>query len=402
MIEPTKDLALSEWLDKQRGRYQQKCRSGFSRFMRFIQEKYGWEHVTGDIILSRHTENRKADDKKVKYFFDDLIPPFILWIESIGNSHNSAVVQAATVKSFFKYHREPLQVQGRIRFRETKKRYHAYNKDELVKMVQVGDLEEKAIILLGVQLGIRVGDFVSLKRKPILEAYQDSNGDFPLEFEVETEKEGVISIGHISKEVYETLQLYWKSVPESEYVFPSNNGRAYISEQRANDVLKNTWLKAFPERSDAKIRFHELRSYKISALSNAGINSWHVQKMTGKKVSPDINTYLTGVNLKDDFKKSEQALTPTQTTNNNHSRFEKEIEDLRGSLTSYALENKVLKDRQKALEEETLKMEEQKRAEIKGLQKRMAELEQQVKGWKQLSADLEQIRQYVQARKTAE
>jgi hypothetical protein len=51
------------------------------------------------------------------------------------------------VKSFFKYHREPLQIQGKkMHIIETKKRFHAYTKDELVKMVQVGDLEEKAII----------------------------------------------------------------------------------------------------------------------------------------------------------------------------------------------------------------------------------------------------------------
>ena len=131
-----------------------------------------------------------------------------------GPSHNFVVVQATMVKSFFKYHREPLQVQGkRMNLLETKKRYHAYTRDELAKMVQVGDLEEKAVIMLSVQLGIRVGDFVSLKRKPILEAYKDSSGEFPLEFEIETEKEGVISIGHISKEVHDTLQLYWACSP---------------------------------------------------------------------------------------------------------------------------------------------------------------------------------------------
>ena len=70
---------------------------------------------------------------------------------------------------------------------------------------------------------------------------------------------------------------------------------------RANDAIKNCWNKAYPERQDTKIRFHELRYYKISVLSNAGVNHWHIQKMTGKKVSSDIATYLTGINLRDDF-----------------------------------------------------------------------------------------------------
>ena len=322
------DEALKEWLSSLEGRYKQKCRSGFLKFMDFLIEKTGWKELSGDIILSKHVENRKSEDKKTKYFFDDLIQSFMLWLQFKGLSHNSAVVQASTVKSFFKYHREPLQVQGRVKFIETRKQFHAYTKDELTQMVQVGDLEEKTVIMLGAQLGIRVGDFVSLKRKPTLEAYKDSKGEFPLEFQIETEKEGVISVGHISEEVYETLQLYWAQVPKSEYVFPSNGGRVYISEDRANDVVKNCWSKAFPERKDAKIRFHELRSYKISALSNAGVNHWHIQKMTGKKVSPDIATYLTGINLREDFRRAEQAFNLTQSAGKDLEQFEAAIEQL--------------------------------------------------------------------------
>ena len=242
--EPDKDVAFNEWLDSQEGQYKQKCRRTFLKFMAFTKDKYSWKEVSGDIILSKHVENRKSDDKKIKYFFDDLIIGFITGIESQGPCHNFAIVQAAMVKSFFTYHREPLQVQGKkMKKVETRKRYHAYSRDELVKMVQVGDLEEKAVIMLGTQLGVRVGDFTSLKREPILEAFKDSNGEFPLEFEVMTEKEDVISIGHISKEVYDVLQLYWASKPESEYVFPSNGGHVFISGDRANDVLKNCWMK---------------------------------------------------------------------------------------------------------------------------------------------------------------
>ena len=351
--EPYKDVALNEWLSSLEGEYRQKCNLAFNHFKTFLKEKCGWKEVSGDIILSKHLENRKSDDKKLKYFFDDLMPVYMMWFESQGSpslnhnskkvSHNYVVTNNFMVRSFFKYHREPLQVQGRIRVIEVKKKFHAFTKDELTKMAQVGDLEEKAIIMLGVQLGIRVGDFVSLNRKPILEAYKDSNGEFPLEFQIETEKENVISIGHISKEVYDTLKLYWASKPESEFVFPSNGGHIFISEDRANDVLKNCWVKAYPDRKDVKIRFHELRSYKISALTNIGANTWAIMKMTGKKVSSDINVYLTGVNLREVFMKGEQALTLTYATNNNHSAIEElknentelksQVQDLRGKIS---------------------------------------------------------------------
>ncbi len=114
--------------------------------------------------------------------------------------------------------------------------------------------------MLGVQLGIRVHDFVSMKRDFLFEVYQNANGEFPLEFEIETEKEKVISIGHMSKEVYEALQSYWATKPDSAYAFPSNGKN--ISDQPASDMLKACWLRAFPDRTTQKIRFHELRSVR--------------------------------------------------------------------------------------------------------------------------------------------
>ncbi len=44
--------------------------------------------------------------------------------------------------------------------------------------------------------------------------------------------------------------------------------------------------------------------------------------MTGKKVSQDINTYLTGVNFKELFMKAEQVLNLTQVITNNHGAIE--------------------------------------------------------------------------------
>lgn len=310
---PSMDKALNDWLVRQKGRYKQKCHSSFNKFMAFIKERLGWTEVSGDIILAKHVENRKSEDKRVKYLFDDLIQPFMTWIEEHGNSHNSAVVQVGMVRGFFKYYRERLEVQDPIGFNETKKRYHAYTRDELVKMVEVGDLESRALIMLGVQLGIRVNDFVSMKRQPIIEAYQNANGEFPLEFEIETSKEKVISIGHISKEVYDSLQLYWASIPPSEYVFPWSE--THIIDQRANDILKSCFIRAFPDRKTQKIRFHELRSFKISALTNLGVNQWAIMKMTGKKVKQDINTYLTSLNLKELFVKAENILNLTRVVN---------------------------------------------------------------------------------------
>lgn len=330
-----KDEAFELWIAAQKHGYGLKCRLAFIKFERFLKEKYGLE-MNGESILAKHKENRKSEDAQVKYFFDDSIPVFINWIEAKGSTHNSAFVQSGMVRGFFKKYRLRLEIQDKNakQFNEVKKRYHIYTRDELVKMVEVGDLEARALILLGAELGIRVNDFVTLKRQFIMEAYQNSNGEFPLEFEIATEKENVIAIGHISKEVYEALQYYWASLKlESEWAFPYNG--SHIIDQRANDILKDCWLRAFPDRKGQRIRFHELRSYKMTALANTGANQWAIMRMVGKKLKSDIKTYVEGINYKDIFTKAEHVLNLTQIVNgNNHNA----IEELKN-------ENKELKAR---------------------------------------------------------
>jgi len=50
-----------------------------------------------------------------------------------------------------------------------------------------------------------------------LEAYRDQKGEFPIELEIETEKEGVIAVVHIMQETWEALNDYWSNAPESNF-----------------------------------------------------------------------------------------------------------------------------------------------------------------------------------------
>lgn len=374
------DEAFMEWLEAQEGRYQTKCRDAFLMFLDFLREKEGFEDPTGDKILSQHQANQRSGDMKVKHYFADLMPKFHQWLKTeyvspkTGRplSHNSATSYIAPLRGFFAFHRESLELtttqQAKIALVEVGKKYHIFRREELAEMVRVGDLEEKAAILLGACEGIRVGDFVSQLRRPIIEAYKDF-GEFPLEFEVETEKKGVVAVCHVTEETYRALETYWETIPQSKYVFPSNS--RHISNDHANDILKGTWLKAFPDRKDARIRFHELRSYKMSALSNAGINQWHIKRMVGKKVSPDILTYLEGIDLRADFMKAEEAFTFLGLAPSNHvvvgqltqayGDLEEKVSDLEGLIQALTKENVELREKlNESNEEATSELEEAK------------------------------------------
>jgi len=124
-------------------------------FLEFLKEQ-GWQNPTGDSMLERHVMNRKSDDNKTKYEIDDLIPKFVSWLKEKGITHNSAVNMAVPIRGFFKYHREPLKVQksSGTTLKETKKKYHIFAKEELARMVKLGDLQERAVILLAKDEGI--------------------------------------------------------------------------------------------------------------------------------------------------------------------------------------------------------------------------------------------------------
>lgn len=347
-LETNKDEAYQQWLESIQSRaYQKRSRDIFLRFLKFL-ETQGFENPTGDSILKQHKANRKSDDNKTRYQFDDLIPKFSQWlIDTSSVTHNSAVNLAIPIQGFFKFHREPLKIQQSdiTKVREVIKKFHIFTQLDLAKMVRVSDVQEKAVILLGKDLGIRVGDFSELKRKPILEAYKNQNGEFPIEFEILTEKEGIVSIGHIMEETYQALQDYWSNAPQSEYVFP-------IKADRINDIIKNTWDRAFPDRN-MLTRFHELRSFKMTALSDVGVNEWHIKKMVGKKLGADINTYLRGANLKGDFIKATPKLQLTgQFNGNNHQA----IEGLQTTIANQQLELHDQKVRLDALTKEVEKL----------------------------------------------
>jgi hypothetical protein len=324
-----------------------------------LNKNYDWKDATGDTILARHIENRKSDDNKVKFWFDDLIPKFKDYLMTEYQSprtknplsKNSAITKANAVSSFFSFHRYGLEIKrGKMSIEEIAKKHHTFNRNELSAMVKVADLEEKTVILTSVCLGIRVGDFIQLLRKPILEAFEDQN-QFPLEFEVETEKEGVVAIGHLTEEAFQTLQTYWKTKPESKFCFPSNG--SHISSDRANDIFKNTFHRAFPDRKRS-IRFHELRGYKMSVLSNAQVNHWAIQRLVGKKLKPDILKYLMGTDLKQEFMRAIDSFQLTGTLSESNHNL---IGELKTALLELEKKDHVSQTRIETMHERIEKLE---------------------------------------------
>ena len=352
------DKAFIEWLQAQSKGYQRKCREHMKLFIEYLNENYPEKELTtATTILKLRKEQDKSDDKKSKHWFADEIPKFVDWlIETKGIKSDSAVSYASPVRGFFSYHRYPLQIRkGALPEIEGTVGDHKLTQSQLKKMVAVGDIKDRSILLVGKDLGLRAGDFARLERSLILPQIERARKegvepDYPLEFELMTHKEKAPACCHIMRETAEALLTYWETCPGSIYWFPNGKG-GHISEDQLNYTLRKLWSVAYddPEifetpagigkKTSGRLRWHAFRDFLISAMANANINKWAVKFMVGKKVSKDMKEYLSGLDKKALFKQVEPRIVLTGLTNMNHSRLDdvqKEMDELRDTLKTFA------------------------------------------------------------------
>ena len=355
-----KDNAYREWYEVQSKNYKRKCKLSFELFLKFLRQKYPQRKLTTatEILQLRKTQD-KSDDNKIKHWFADRIPEFIQWLTSEYKGKDdkplitdSAIASTSPIRGFFTFHRYPLQIRkGAIPEQEGTLGDHKFTREQLSKMAQVGDIKEKAVIYGGKDLGQRISDFQTLKRKLILAEIERAKiekreVDYPIEFKILTKKEKIEACCHVMKETVDVLLAYWQTCPDSEYWFPNPNG-GHITDAQLNYILRKLWSVAYNdpkilekpvgigEKSSGRIRWHGLRDFLISAMANANINEWAIKFMVGKKVSKDMKEYLSGLDKKALFKQVESRITLSGLTNMNHtelSMIKTEVDSLRQAM----------------------------------------------------------------------
>lgn len=100
------------------------------------------------------------------------------------------------------------------------------------------------------------------------------------------------------------------------------------------------------------------RKLFLRTCAELGVNSWNAKMLCGKSVSPDIATYINGVQLKDDFEKINKVLRLFPETTPQASDRIKQLEE---ALTALEKENKILRTRienlQNQLQKTTMEFE---------------------------------------------
>ena len=108
-------------------------------------------------------------------------------------------------------------------------------------MFKVADHRERVISSLATDLGLRMGDFIRLKKIDIPDLSQES----PISIDVMTGKENIVAHGFISSESAELLKTYLPTLRKDDnaYLFPSN-GKSHISDEWVNRLLRSLADKA--------------------------------------------------------------------------------------------------------------------------------------------------------------
>jgi len=163
-------------------------------------------------------------------------------------------------------------------------------------MFEVADLRERVILSMATDLGLRISDFIRIKKGALPSSTQDP----PVGFDVMTGKEEVVAHGFLSAETVELLKVYLPTLQKKEnpYLFPSN-GKRPISDEWLNQLLRKLAEKAQIELNGKSLTFHCFRKMFLSTSIDSGIGLTAGKKLCGKAIARSDDTYLTTVKLRE-------------------------------------------------------------------------------------------------------
>jgi integrase len=216
-------------------------------------------------------------------------------------SINTARVQTLGIRQLFRYYEMPIRFRNGSKIGKTVKTTKNFplTIDYVRKMFEVADLRERVILSTATDLGLRIGDFIALKKSDLPPLDQEP----PISFDVMTTKEGVLAHGFLSQETVDLLKVYLPTLERKNgnaYLFPSNGNRA-ISDEWLNKLLQRLAEKAKINLGGKCISFHCFRKTFLSTAIDSGIGLTAGKKLCGKTIAQSDDTYLTTVNLRQKF-----------------------------------------------------------------------------------------------------
>ena len=295
-------LSLQEFLDSvQNPNTQKGYRHGIKKFC----EWYGKSteqilEMRKDDLTQRQGENLIEYKNRASRFAKE-IENFHSHLLSQGYSTNSSRNMTIGIRQLFRFYQMPVRIRAGSKVTKTVKTSKSFplRIEHVRKMFKVADLRERVILSMATDLGLRISDFIKLKKDDLPQLDQES----PIPFDVPTNKEEIVAHGFLSQETADLLKVYLPTLKRkngNQYLFPSN-GKSHISDEWLNKLLQRLAEKSKIAMNGKSLTFHCFRKMFLSASIDSGIGLTAGKKLCGKAIAQSDDTYLTTVNLRKKF-----------------------------------------------------------------------------------------------------
>jgi integrase len=288
-----------------------------------------WFGKPAEEILAMRQEDltQKPGENLVEYRnraarFEKEIEKFHSFLIENGYSINSARNMTLGIRQLFRYYQMPVTLRAGSRVSQTVKTTKNFplTIEHVRKMFQVANLKERTILTLAVDTGLRISDFLSIKKADL----PPLDPEPPIAFTLLTQKEMIPAYCFLSQETIDLLKTYLPTLRKKNngYLFASN-GKSHISDEAVSKMLKRLAQKAQIDLNGKRLTFHCFRKMFLSASIDSGIGLTAGKKLCGKAIARSDDTYLTTVKLREKFVQLKKFLTIRQAAKLESDKVEK-------------------------------------------------------------------------------
>jgi len=233
-----------------------------SRFCEFVGKD-------PDQIIEERLEDLQSRDPRRMARYEELLMEWAKYLEDIGLTRGTVGTYCRAVKSFFKSNWVPLSVRTPKTWvtREDRR----MTREDLAKMVEVGDLRGKVLVLFLSQSGMSISDFLSLRWADIYDELEA--GVEPIHIHVVREKTMHKYDTFVGSATAEQLRKYVKK-----YSPKPSEPLLKICASTARNILSAMSKKA---KIEPKIRPHTCRKFFSTQMKTAGCPNELVEYWVG-------------------------------------------------------------------------------------------------------------------------
>jgi len=348
------DMSVQEFMNSINNKSTKKgYRFGLNKFVK-------WYGKSADEILRLRKEDltQRSGENLIDYKnravrFQKEIEKYHSYLLESGYSINSARNLTLGIRQLFRFYQMPIttRIGSDVSRTVQTSRNFPLTIEHVRKMFKVANLKERVIMSLAVDLGLRISDFLSIKKTDL----PDLDGEAPLAFDLLTQKEKITAKCFLSQESVDLLKTYLPTIQKKKnnvFLFASN-GRAHVSDESVGKMLKKLAAKAQINLNGKSLTFHCFRKMFLSASIDSGVGLTAGKLMCGKAVRQSDSTYLTVVKLKEKFIQLKKFLSINEEVKIETEKietFEKTINYLQEQLTSQKIVSEAVAKKNLELE----------------------------------------------------